>query len=340
MKSHEFQLTPRDLLGLIGPTLVVVLVAMGLLQAARHWRCLPPPPLSLNPDLTMLAHQARASRQRDPAEIVLVGDSTCLMGVDAGQLSRELPRHDPALSLALIIGLDLKVYGGVLRTFAATNPGQVRAEVLLLTPQKLAAGNHSEDEVAAWQTIDATMATGWGDLSPTTETDRLGRKVLRENLLAHVLDTPLRGSGAEYFGFSSQIDHYLTAHRGSLLDFGTFALPRRRQHLDYQLAPGFEAESRAVRSLLPAGTRLYIGLTPGPRSAAAPDDRVRRNELLRQWNVWMQADALLTNLPTTLVDAGFAKSGHLNGRGQAELTTALARELAPLLEPKTGPPGK
>lgn len=62
--------------------------------------------------------------------------------------------------------------------------------------------------------------------------------------------------------------------------------------------------------------------TPGPW----------RSELLKNWNVWLRADALLTNLPPTLPDILFSGGGHLNANGQRVFSAALARELGPLLQ--------
>ena len=52
---------------------------------------------------------------------------------------------------------------------------------------------------------------------------------------------------------------------------------------------------------------------------------------LRQWNEWIEADALLTNLPPTLPGVFFSPGAHLNQAGQRVFTQALAREIAPLL---------
>jgi hypothetical protein len=166
--------------------------------------------------------------------------------------------------------------------------------------------------------------------------DRLGLRSLRENLLSHVLATPLRGKGAgtAYFGFSSEVDAYMTAHQGSLLDFGTFVRPRKRPQQNWTFAHHFEPDSRAFRARIPPGARLFVGLTPLAESYCSPNDRAHRLDLLYRWNRYIQADALLTNLPPSLPDVFFAGKGHLNEAGQKRFTTILASQLTPLLKPR------
>lgn len=327
MKSHEYPLTWRELWNGFAPTLGLVLAALGTLLAANHWQFLPEPAISSYPDLTMLAHQARASRQHDDAQIVLLGDSTCLMGIDAVRLSAWLPGQPSVLNLSLISGLSLNTYGKALAEFAATNPGKPATAILLLSPGKLNSPSSAENESAVWENL---AHPGSSQQHVSTDNDSLVtpiRSLLRENLLSHLLDTPLNGNGAEYFGFASRIDQYLADHRGSLVDFGNYTPPKRRQRTTYQLAPAFAPECRAFRAQVPAGTRLIIGLTPGARSTGSRDDWARRNEVLNAWNSAIHADRVLTNLPTTLPDSYFSATGHLNETGQREFTRLVAEEL-------------
>ena len=75
-----------------------------------------------------------------------------------------------------------------------------------------------------------------------------------------------------------------------------------------------------------------MGLTPGMAGTSGPNEHSRREALLRQWNTWLDADVILTNLPATLPDVFFSPGAHLNQAGQMVYTRLLAKELAPLLE--------
>lgn len=331
MRSHQYQFTLRDLSRALLPTLCVLAGAALLLNVGARQHLLPAPPAGWDSDSGVLVHQSLACRKPSDAQVLVVGDSTCLVGVDARALSRLLPQRTPVLSLALFIWLDLGVYGQEVADFATAHPGQVRAVVLLVSPAKL--GGMAQDSAGQefWRDLQRHGPVGPG----AAAVDWLGGKIWRWHFLSHLLETPLRGGGAAFYGFASESVAYMTAHSGSLANPGTvtpFRNPARALAVTkFELAPAMEAESRLFRSRMPAGAKLLIGLTPRPRGLSSPSSRAERDELLRQWNQWVQADILLTNLPPTLPDVFFAGGGHLNPVGQKRFTAELARELREVL---------
>jgi hypothetical protein len=335
VKGHEYQFTLRDAGRAWLPILVVLAGIVAVLKLSSLLGLMPAPAAALDPNTTVLAHQARAAQSRNPAEIVLIGDSTCMIGVDAARLSRELPRHPPALNLGLVISFALEDYAELLTDFTAANPGQVRTVILLVTPEKL---NHSRspgDEEFWHRTRLIAQGSPASAVASEASADALGIRSLRENLLSHVLATPLggKGAGTAYFGFSSEVDAYMTDHHGSLLDFSTFILPRHIPQRNWAFADDLETESRAFGAKIPSGMRLFVGLTPIAQSFCLPNDRTVRLDMLHRWNRWIQADVLLTNLPPSLPDVFFAGPAHLNEAGQRKFTSILAAQLAPQMEP-------
>src|SRR5262245_43258480 len=139
MKSHSIEFTPKELLRLVLPPLVpVVLFAMAM-QAGARFGLLPAPRPTLDVDRTILIHQAESSRARSGAEIVLLGDSSCLMNVNARQFGNSLGRR--ALNLGTFSFLDLGAHTRLLREFTQANPGQPRVVVLLMHPEALRRGD-------------------------------------------------------------------------------------------------------------------------------------------------------------------------------------------------------
>ena len=196
----------------MAPTLVALACVAGLLKAGHKLGWLLAAPVALDPEVTVLVHQSLASRAAPPAEIVLVGDSTCLTGVDAQELSNQLPGRPRVLSLALFIWLDLEVYGEAVADFASAHPVQVRTVVLLVTPAKLGGMGESYGGRTMWQEVHQARRPSELPDQPGGERDWLGAQLLRRRILSHGLATPQHGTGASFFGFSSEIDAYMTEH--------------------------------------------------------------------------------------------------------------------------------
>ncbi len=68
--------------------------------------------------------------------------------------------------------------------------------------------------------------------------------------------------------------------------------------------------------MLPPGAKLAVGITPVPEGHADSSYISKHRELLVEWNTWLQADVMLTDLPARLPDGLFASRTHLNGAGQ------------------------
>jgi hypothetical protein len=328
-KSHIYELDARQVARAVGAPCGVAALLYLLLQAACLLNALPPTRAREHPDQTILAYKQQVCHSRHPARILLTGDSACMTGVDPVLLSADLPGREPALNLGLIIGLEFSTYGEAVAEFLRANPSQVRCVVVLVTPQKLRNEENSAEFLDLWRQLGSEFRRG---TDPGRRAPGLGRGELRERLLGRVLAQPLRGSGAEAYGFSSGLWDYLEAHAGAVLDFGSYHPTLRSHPPDYTVAPSLEADSRRFRSLIPRDVRLVAGIMPVPEHLVASDYRSRRDALLDDWNRWLQADRLLKRLPAVLPDGFFASGAHLNPPGQRYFTARLAAELRRISE--------
>src|SRR5688572_31516212 len=125
MRSHTYDFVPGDIPRLLVPTLAIVALAAGLLHAATHLHWLPRPRPTLDVDRTIVIHKIEASGSRDDAEVLLMGDSSCLMDISATKLSSEIGR--PTLNHGTLSYLDLNAHATLLRRFVAANPNQLQA---------------------------------------------------------------------------------------------------------------------------------------------------------------------------------------------------------------------
>ncbi|MBU6402157.1 MAG: hypothetical protein KGS61_17700, partial [Verrucomicrobia bacterium] len=300
-----------------------------LLPAADWLGWLPPAQPGLDPDQAVLAYQAQASAAPSAAEIVLLGDSSCLMGVDAPALTQKLAEHPPVINLGLIIGLGLDADGEVLEDFLLYHPRQVGLVVLLVTPAMLEDADQVPYFVTLWRRLHPPGGSRTAPNRARAWSLTRGPRLFRQRLLCHVLAEPLHGTDADFYGFSSGLLDYLAAHHGSLTTGAAYHRSRRGMRILYSLAPTFAPASRRFRRQVPANLTLAVGLTPVPETLVPLDYRAQRDALLRQWNRWLGAQVLLTNLPATLPDRLFATGAHLNRRGQRWFTAALAKCLTP-----------
>jgi hypothetical protein len=326
--SHFYEFDGRQAARAVLPPVAVATALACLLLAASWLDWLPPLRAGLDPDQAVLVYKREASRTRHPARVLLIGDSACMTGVDPVLLSANLPRREAALNLGLIIGLDLTAYGEVVADFLRANPSQVECVVLLVTPQKLRGEEESAEFLRLWRHLgsergrnDAAQPLPW----------RFGLGELRARLRDRAVPRPLRGTGAEHYGFPAGIWEYLEAHQGAVVDWASYQPAARREAPDYALAQSREAGSRGLRDLIPRAVPLAVGVMPVPESLRAPDALRKRNALLDDWNRWLQADHLLKQLPAVLPDGLFASGAHLNAEGQRRFTRRLAVELRQVL---------
>ncbi len=319
MRSHSYDFLPRDLVRLIAPTAAWVALAAGVLHATIHLNWLPPPRPTLDVDRTIVIHKIEASGSRQEAEVLLMGDSSCLMDLSALKLSSEIER--PVLNLGTLSYLDLNAHARLLQRFVAANPNQLKAVVLLLHPEALRRPGPEQYHTAVF---DHFMA-GTDHITKRNLAHWLGLESFRSRVLCRVLPTPLGGAYGQRYGFSSDLQSYLTRHRGTAIDPDPKAF---QGNPEYRLAPQLEVQSRAFKAVVPAGVKLFVAITPVPAGFAPPDYARQHRQMLEQWSEWLGADAALVDLPVTLPDSFFAKTTHLNEAGAMEFTTLLARSLA------------
>jgi hypothetical protein len=119
----------------------------------------------------------------------------------------------------------------------------------------------------------------------------------------------------------------MARHEGSLIEPGQLHPPVHPNFERSYLAPTLEKDSREFRKRLPPGVKLAIGIMPVSESLSPPGWARTRDELLLEWNRWIQAEYVLTNAPATLPNIFFASECHPNPTGQELVTRHLAMAL-------------
>ena len=318
MRSHSYDFVPGDLARLLAPTLGLVVLVAGLLQAATRLNLLPRPRPTLDVDRTIVIHKIEASGSRQDADVLLMGDSSCLMDLSAVKLSREIGR--PTLNLGMLSYLDLNAHATLLRRFVVANPNRPKAVVLLLHPEALRRPAAEQYHAAVFDHFVA----GKDHATKRNLAHWLGLEAFRNRVVSRALPTPLSGAYGRRYGFSADLESYLTRQRGSAIDPDPKAF---QGNPEYRLAPQLEGQSRAFKAAVPTGVKLFVAISPVPAGFAPPNYAPQHRQMLQQWSQWLGADAALVELPPTLPDNLFATTTHLNEAGATEFTTLLARSL-------------
>ncbi|HXI50644.1 MAG TPA: hypothetical protein VNH84_04050 [Candidatus Saccharimonadales bacterium] len=319
--SHRYEFRSADVLRLLGGSLLPVVGFALAMHAGARWSWWPKPRPALDTERTVLLHQADAARDPGHADVVLVGDSSCLMNVSARRLGEKLAR--PVLNLATFSFLDLNAHRLLLEEFNRHHPTPPRAIVLLMHPEALRRLDSEPYYLAA---LTNYLAGSDQTRTDPTAGEVLGVEICRGRLLARALPAPLGGAYGRRYGFSPDLEAFMKAERGSLID----PEPQPFSGVpEYRLAPTLEKASRAFRSALRPGVRLWVGMTPVPQGFAGADYPARRDQLLRAWGEWLGASVLLSELPATLPDSAFVRTTHLREEAAGDYTDRLATLLKP-----------
>ncbi len=328
MKSHTCDFKGSDLGALVGWPLVLPVLFAAVMHLGAAWRLLPAPRPILDIDRTILIHQAEASRLQIGADVVFVGDSSCLMDFSAKDLEGWLPPNHRVLNLATLSYMDLPACAGLLRNYVTANPDRLRVVVLLLHPEMLR-GIEPVPQYLAWlqQFYDGADACD-SDTVSARFSCLLGFNILKGRLLSRVLPVPLAKSYGRFYGFTTDLHRFLTAQQGSAVDPHQFVSQPGLGNAEYRLSAKMEAAGGTFKSALPPGAQLIVGITPSPQSFVTADYPVRHRAMLADWSQCLPADAVLADLPATLPDRFFASTTHLNEAGAQLYTRILTRSLS------------
>lgn len=329
MTSHHYDFAPRDVLKLLGSILAPTLLFAVLMHTGAWLNVWPRPRPAHTMEQTIIVHQTEAASNARDIDLVLLGDSSCLMDVNAAQLESFLPAAR-VLNLGTLSYLDLRASADLLSRAAAASD-RLRFVVVLLHPQTL----RGVEPVRQYSELFRAFAAGRDFCDASSIHGRLecwlGLSGFRGRFLDRALPAPLPGRYGQFYGFTADLERFMAEHQGSAVDPHRYTPMSGQGSADYRLAASLEPASRAFRARMPARAKLFVGITPIPAGHALRQHNARYHGLLAEWSRWLQADAALSGLPPTLPDDQFASVTHLNASGAAEFTRRLGNNLTALL---------
>ena len=331
MKSHAYHIRPAEVARLLGGLLPAPIVFAGVMWLGALSGILPAPWPALDVDRTILVHQAQASQSPADADVLFIGDSSCLMDVAGVKLEQALAEKHHVLNLGTFMYVGFGGYSAMLSRYADANPGRLRTVVVLVHPEML----RGMDAPAYYRRFLSDFYAGADLREPDSVHGQLcgvfGLNIFQDRFLGRA-PLPLPKEWARFYGFNLDLYQFMNRERGSAVDPHQYAAGPGQGNAEYHLAPALQDQCRALRAALPPSARVVVGLAPVPESFAPPDHTSRCQRILAQWAEWVGADGVLASLPMSMPDRFFASTTHLNAAGRLAYSELLARELQPQLE--------
>lgn len=321
MKSHDYDFSPGAVLVALGRPLIGVALVALVLHGLNAAGLLPAPKPIRDMDRTVMWDRVQSSRS--PAPVVLVGDSSCLMGVSASEMRIEL--EHPVKNLGAMSFLDLQAFAtlGSNVVTTGTAPGTL---ILLVHPEFLtrpAADSYYAEFFSALLRGEPEPALGIGGSIEAWS----GVADFRDRIETRVRPFPLQGEFRAAYGFNDGLLEAMQLDDGGLVDPRSYR-NGGASNATVALSPRLEAQAAMFRKMIPAGVKLYVGITPRPQSEAGPDYSAGYIKAVTRLASWIGPDVTpLVKLPPTLPDDSFATRTHLSASGRQIFTHHLLEEV-------------
>ncbi|MSU36692.1 MAG: hypothetical protein EXS36_16660 [Pedosphaera sp.] len=327
MLSHQYRFPRTALvrtmgLCLVGLGLVSLLVA-GLRSMGGLGRGFPVRDM----DTAVLWAKADLAGRFQDVEIVLVGDSSCLMDVRAVELAERLNRR--CINLGTFSHLGLQSHARLVSRARERNP--IQWVVLLCHPEALRRASVSTahdrflQEVLEGRPAAELVEASWDPAM------LLGISSLNDAFLNRLFPAVLKGGFGPAHGHVGELLRVIHENGGSLGDPHRFDPASAIGRAEFRIGRVVREEAGAFRASLGGRARLAVGLTPLPVSVATSSYTDTARDLARELAGLLGADHVLTNLPAVLQDDQFASSSHLTPAAARDFTAILASQLDPVV---------
>jgi hypothetical protein len=337
MRSHTYELTWRDWIRALGPIALALAALAALAHLVLGYKAAEVQRAPATLDDIIVTAKAKAEHQARAAQILFVGDSSCLMDVSAREW-RHISEAPPCWNLGTLSTLGLAKFRQFLEANLPLNefssPGQSKqlpTVILLISPEMVRTGGAIPSHELHHRPSRRLRQkeTVFNPASCLAEFYTLiGASLVRADLADRLLTLPLASHWGEFYGFLPAAGEYIQTHLGCAVDPSTRDETPAAPPLNArELSVGFRQQCAVFRRGLPHSLKLAVGLTPIPRSEADSHYPDVWQQIAIQMKQALEADVALTNLPPALGDHYFSSSTHLNEAGAREFTHHLHRAL-------------
>ncbi len=327
MESHQYLFTRSSLGEVLGIPLVGCIMLAILVRTVALLPFAPSPRPTLDVDRTVIVNQVDSSFDSAAADILLIGDSSCLMDVDAAYLS-ELS-DTQVLNLGTLSFLSLESFSKLIANYLESHPTKPNKIVMLTHPDFVRKSSTSAAHTAAFDHYIEKADHPYVSNAAWNPRAWLGIHIVEGRVLGR-LPLPLTGPFRDYYGFNRELIHHMDLHAGSAVDPRVLEMEDLKGSSDYRIAKTHFRNAEAFASVIPPEVPFYIGLTPLPQEFVKRDFRSEYQALLKEWAAVFPDSIPLLELPPTLDKQQFATKTPLNEQAATEYTRRLHEHLTSL----------
>lgn len=321
MKSHSYEHTAADffkptLFPWLGVAVLAVLVRLAT-------QILPEPHAHLDLDRTVISEKVQSSKSTEPRDLILVGDSSCLMNLDARQI--ESATGWKTHNLGMLSFLDFPTFAMAARNHLDHSSQPAKRILLIVHPEFLRRSSPSRAHIEYARSVQQGEDYFYSVKSPWMSLDYLSGAWTVRNRFVGRLPNPLNGPFQQYFGFTTTMVNYMNAHQGSAVDPGTLTDEDLKGNTEYRLTDYNRMGAERFREVVGDEVEIWIGLSPVPESLADSVYLSSREKTLEDWQEALSPDQIL-DLPESLPDNQFANKTHIRPEA-VEAYTEMALRL-------------
>jgi hypothetical protein len=274
-------------------------------------------------ELLIIGEQLQRAHSATPADYILVGDSSCLMGADASLLSQLLDRPVESFCTFGYVGIAAQV--DMAKVYLKSG-GHISNLVILLNRVTLSAPDDGVTLSGYESMIEKDKFTHRAPAFSFSD------KFANDFFIRFVNFIPIPEHFMEFYGTIADIRRAVRDGHGSLIDPHGGA-DERKDPYDYEIGTSLTTERLAsvARLIKEIGgpTHVRLGFTPVPENHIGPATNstlsAAKHMLLHGFGL---SEKQWLELPVGFPNRFFATKAHLNKNGRQKLTELIAVELA------------
>ena len=272
---------------------------------------------------SIVTEQINRSKSIRNADIIIIGDSSALMGTDPA-LFKKLTKGKKVESLATLGWVGPRGYAALLENYLQNNK-KIDTVIFLI------AGASMEVDEATFSNTGYEK-TVTGAASPSSLKNRLtgARNFLFYNTIDRAVDMPLPGSYGKYYGFDSRLRKHMRDHNGSLIDPNALQKTGTGEYR-FKLSDAFIPRCATFNKLILSGKvkHTYLAVAPLPEFLSGNATIASRKRAISSLTKLTGiSPGMVLNTPVSLPDKYFATTTHLNENGKRYFTELLYRNFA------------